>query len=73
MMLEYQIIGFRDPDSNLYTGTLQQVCSLGGFEVKEIIRSGDVNDKATHLLGDSVLGYLCYTKDLKQKKNPYYN
>ena len=57
------LIGIRDPDSNLYTGTLQQVCSLGGFEVKEIIRSGDVNNKATHLLGDSVLGYLWYTKE----------
>ena len=58
-----KLIGLCDPDSNLYTGTLQQVCSLGGFEVKEIIRSGDVNDKATHLLGDSVLGYLWYTKE----------
>ena len=58
-----RLVGTKDADTGLYNGTLQQVCSLGDFKIKEIIKTGDKNDKAVHLLGDSVLGYVWFTEE----------
>ena len=58
-----KLVGKKDPDTGKYDGTLQQVCALEDFNIKEIICSGYLNDKAIHLLGDSVLGYLWFTQE----------
>ena len=52
-----RLVGVKDPITGLYTGTLQQILSIGGFKIKEFMISGRRSDESKKLLGDGILGY----------------
>ena len=51
-----RMVGSQDKLGN-YNGTLSQILALGGYQVKEFVIEGDLQQSEENLLGNSVFGY----------------
>ena len=51
-----RMVGVRDKDG-CYNGTISKILALGGYEVKEFVIEGDMEQADDNLLGNTVFGY----------------
>ena len=51
-----RIVGTKD-DQGKYSGTLAKILAIGGYEVKEIVIEGDMDQDDKNLLSNTVFGY----------------
>ena len=51
-----RMVGVKDANGK-YDGTISQILALGGFEVKEFVIEGDMEQADKNLLGNAVFGY----------------
>ena len=61
-----RMVGKKD-ENGAYDGTMSQILALGGYQVKEIVKEGDMEQDDKNLLGNTVFGYYWDAKTAQMK------